>query len=148
MKNLKEIWSLIGQEQKEIENNYYVTLVQIGVHGRSRLVMSEEDVNKKFKSGSLMDLFMPERSDIRVRSAIKVMKEELIEDTALKVSNSYGWFVIEHSQGDKMFTARLKRWEGNEVGLELTDEEYDKKYTKEFDPEMIKSWKDIIDLFD
>lgn len=35
MKNLKELWSVVLEGQEEQKNNYYATLVQIGVHGRS-----------------------------------------------------------------------------------------------------------------
>ena len=35
MKNLKELWSAVLEGQEEQKNNYYATLVQIGVHGRS-----------------------------------------------------------------------------------------------------------------
>ena len=44
MKNLKELWSAVLEGQEEQKNNYYATLVQIGVHGRSKFYVSEDDI--------------------------------------------------------------------------------------------------------
>lgn len=46
MKNLKELWSAVLEGQEEQKNNYYATLVQIGVHGRSKFYVSEDMISK------------------------------------------------------------------------------------------------------
>ena len=49
MKNLKELWSAVLEGQEEQKNNYYATLVQIGVHGRSKFYVSEDDIEKSIR---------------------------------------------------------------------------------------------------
>ena len=58
MKNLKELWSAVLEGQEEQKNNYYATLVQIGVHGRSKFYVSEDDIENQFGE-NLRELFMP-----------------------------------------------------------------------------------------
>lgn len=153
MKNLNEVWSLIGQEQKEIENNYYAILTNIGIHGRSKFVIFIDDIDKEFKSDkNIKNLFMSENKDIRVLSdiIIRTDKRETVITDEGKAFRYEIWhrFNILHNQGEEYFYCRMKKLSGVFIDPEnLSREEYDKECLRKFNPETIKSWKDIIDLF-
>lgn len=148
MKNLKELWSAVLEGQEEQKNNYYATLVQIGVHGRSKFYVSEDDIENQFGE-NLRELFMPKDCNNRVRSIIVI--KSLDEQTEIKPKRvCRTLFKLKHSQdqGNNEFTAWLETYRGETVGTELTIDEYREKFTKSFDITTIKCWKDILDLFE
>lgn len=150
MKNLKELWSAVLEGQEEQKNNYYATLVQIGVHGRSKFYVSEDDIENQFGE-NLRELFMPKDCNNRIRSVIVI--ECLDEQTEIKPKPGGEYktlFILEHSQDQENneFIARLKNYKGEIVGTELTMDEYREEFTKSFDITTIKCWKDILDLFE
>jgi hypothetical protein len=144
MKNLKELWSAVLEGQEEQKNNYYATLVQIGVHGRSKFYVSEDDIENQFGE-NLRELFMPKDCNNRVRSIVVI--ERLSNENE---EQKYTIFILEHSQDQENneFIARLKNYKGEIVGTKLTMDEYREEFTKSFDITTIKCWKDILDLFE
>ena len=92
MKNLKELWSAVLEGQEEQKNNYYATLVQIGVHGRSKFYVSEDDIENQFGE-NLRELFMPKDCNNRVRSIVVI--ERLSNENE---EQKYTIFILEHSQ--------------------------------------------------
>lgn len=147
MKSLQEIWSNVGQETEVLKTNYFITLLTFGVHGKIKLVVSEKDTNKEF-GNSFRRLFMPDNKTVKVRVTVKVAyKDEDFKDS--KISSKYVLFIDNIDSNGDIFSAELIRADGKLTGKEIeTDKEYEEKYTRKFNSGDIKSWNDILNLFE
>lgn len=147
MKSLQEIWSNVGQETEELKSNYYITLLTFGVHGKIRLIVSENDINKEF-GDDLRRLFMPDNKTVKIRVTVKIAyKNEDFKDN--RVSSKYILFIDNVDSNGDVFSAELRRADGKLTGKDIdSDEEYEKVYVKKFNSGDIKSWNDILNLFD
>jgi len=147
MKSLQEIWSNVGQETEELKSNYYITLLTFGVHGKIRLIVSENDINKEF-GDDLRRLFMPDNKTVKIRVTVKIVyKNEDFKDN--RVSSKYTLFIDNVDSNGDIFSAELRRADGKLTGKDIdSDEEYEKMYVKKFNSGDIKSWNDILNLFD
>lgn len=147
MKSLQEIWSNVGQETEVLKTNYFITLLTFGVHGKIKLVVSEKDTNKEF-GNSFRRLFMPDEKNVKVRVTVKVAyKDEDFKDN--RVSSKYILFIDNIDSNGDIFSAELIRADGKLTGKDIeSDEEYEKMYVKKFNSGDIKSWNDILNLFE
>lgn len=147
MKSLQEIWSNVGQETEVLKTNYFITLLTFGVHGKIKLVVSEKDTNKEF-GNSFRRLFMPDEKNVKVRVTVKVAyKDEDFKDS--KISPKYTLFIDNIDSNGDIFSAELIRADGKLTGKDIeSDEEYEKMYVKKFNSGDIKSWNDILNLFE
>lgn len=147
MKSLQEIWSNVGQETEVLKTNYFITLLTFGVHGKIKLVVSEKDTNKEF-GNSFRRLFMPDEKNIKIRATIKIAyKDEDFKDS--KISPKYTLFIDNIDSNGDIFSAELIRADGKLAGKDIeSDEEYEKMYVKKFNSGDIKSWNDILNLFE
>lgn len=147
MKSLQEIWSNVGQETEVLKTNYFITLLTFGVHGKIKLVVSEKDTNKEF-GNSFRRLFMPDEKNVKVRVTVKVAyKDEDFKDS--KISPKYTLFINNIDSNGDIFSAELIRADGKLAGKDVeSDEEYEKMYVKKFNSGDIKSWNDILNLFE
>lgn len=147
MKSLQEIWSNVGQETEVLKTNYFITLLTFGVHGKIKLVVSEKDTNKEF-GNSFRRLFMPDEKNVKVRVTVKVAyKDEDFKDS--KISPKYTLFIDNIESNGDIFSAELIRADGKLTGKDIeSDEEYEKMYVKKFNSGDIKSWNDILNLFE
>lgn len=147
MKSLQEIWSNVGQETEVLKTNYFITLLTFGVHGKIKLVVSEKDTNKEF-GNSFRRLFMPDEKNVKVRVTVKIAyKDEDFKDS--KISPKYTLFINNIDSNGDIFSAELIRVDGKLAGKDIeSDEEYEKMYVKKFNSGDIKSWNDILNLFE
>lgn len=149
MKSLQEIWSNVGQETEELKTNYYATLLTIGIHGRTRISVSENDIDKKF-GNNFRRLFMPDNKNVKIRLTVKIKYENLKDDNDTK-SSRYLIYIhnMDKNLNKNIFKAELRKYEGQPVGRDIeSDEEYEEKFCKIIDSDKIESWKDIISIFD
>lgn len=148
MKNLYEIWQSVSQESREIKKNYHTTLIKISVHGKSAFVTSIKDCDKKFEAGFeelFPDKIVPVRMMVRFKNEDEVGNEGE-SSTVYTVSIQRGL----KNEGSS-YVARMLRANGKPTRAEernYVEEEFKKKYVREFDPKDIKCWKELIDMFD
>lgn len=149
MKNIQEIWQTVCQLQSEIKEKFFPTLVSIGVHGRARFIVSGENLDKEF-DGNFQELLPENHNCIRMVVKVCGSKEEISNNNPdlMKVTNSMHWFIIEREQGSSEILVRLKRFNYEIVGKDLSEEEYEKRYTKTVDLKKVKRWNDFLELFD
>ena len=145
MKSLQEVWSNVGQETKDLKFNYYATLLEIGVHGRIRLIVSEEDIDKEF-GNSFRRLFMPDEKNVKVRVTVKIRyKDSDIEDKQSK----YLIFIDNVETNGDIFSVELRKANGQIPGKNIYfKKKYEDIYVKNFNAGDIKSWSDILKLFE
>ena len=91
---------------------------------------------------------MPDNKTVKIRVTVKIAyKNEDFKDN--RVSSKYILFIDNVDSNGDIFSAELRRADGKLTGKDIdSDEEYEKMYVKKFNSGDIKSWNDILNLFD
>lgn len=143
MKNFYDIWQNVCQEGEEIKENYYATLTKIGVHGKSTLSVSKEDIDKKFGAG-FDKLFSPDKK-IPVRLVVSFNNGD---DGKIKSGHLIN--IIRRDNDENTLSVILHRFEGIHTRdwENMSDEEFEKDYVRRFYPEKVTCWRELFVLFD
>ena len=139
-KTLRELWVEFRQSADELGRDFYVSPTMVGLYGMSRFVTIVDDLRKEFGNGkNLRDLYLPKSKDDDVISIINAVSsvEDLMRCDLLDIIlESEVRLSITHTGGESTFTAVLERIHGKDVEFG----------ERKFDPTLIKSWGDVIDL--
>lgn len=139
-KTVRGLWVKFCQGAEELGRDFYVSPTMVGLCGMSRFVTTVDDLRKEFGDGkNLRDLYLPKSKDDDVTSIINAVGsvEDLMRCDLLDlILESEVRLSITHVSGDNKFTASLTRIHGKEVEFG----------ERNFDPTLIKSWGDVIDL--
>lgn len=131
MKSLYDIWKIVEKESEESLKSYHVSVIRrIDAQG-ANLVVSVEDIDKKF-GDDFSQLFV---SDIRIPVHFTVRFKDF------SIGKRIHFLAVDREPSGKCF-ASLLRYNGEAVDAE-TDEEFDEKYTKEFIPGQVTCWRDL-----
>ena len=139
-KTLRELWVEFCQSADELGRDFHVEPIMVGSCGSSRFVTTVDDLRREFGNGkNLRDLYLPRDRDAKVMSIINAVSsvEDLMREDLLDfISNSEVYLIVKNESGESTFTASLTRIHGKEVEFG----------ERNFDPTLIKSWGDVIDL--
>lgn len=139
-KTVRELWVRFCQGAEELGRDFYVSPTMVGLYGMSRFVTIVDDLRKEFGNGkNLRDLYLPKSKDDDVISIINAVSsvEDLMRCDLLDIIlESEVRLSITHTGGESTFTASLTRIHGKDVEFG----------ERKFDPTLIKSWGDVIDL--
>lgn len=140
MKDLYEIWQGVSQEGREIKENYYATLIRIGVHGKSTFIVSEEDIDKGFGEG-FEKLFSLDKN-VPIGLVVRFVDKE----SEMTNKNPKHSIIINKKpeNGENILVATLVRFDKiftNDL------EDYEQECVCKFDPAKITCWRRLFGLF-